>query len=271
MSGTKKEVKRVARGMNPITRKPRTYDPLPRAVSFPCGLCLPFAACRHRSLFIPWLFSFFFLAPRAGQRQRAGSIRLLSPAFSSCFFSSLPLFFAFPFSFSSSFSPIAPFPHRFRPSRFSCILTRLHAHGFAVRPDYPTPSSIRSSLWLPQCQAPSLFLHGPAQFLSHTCPFFFLPSVCNRVRSSPPPPSLAPALRLSFPLCSSRGARSVSVPPVVISPFHHLPRTARPAESRAFNRRSYFSVSWPASHHVGGATNSATLQLPQGRVSSARF
>lgn len=155
LSGTKKEVKRVARGMNPITCKPRTYDPLPRAVFFSLslGLCLPFS-----TLPLPDTAAFLSVAflPRsasrpttqAAQGRLVGSIRLLSPAFLLLLFSFLP---SLSLSLSSFlFVPfLASFLHSFRPSRFSCILTRLHARGFAVRPDYPSllpPAFLSSTL-----------------------------------------------------------------------------------------------------------------------------
>lgn len=147
LSGTKKEVKRVARGMNPITRKPRTYDPLPRAVFFSLslGLCLPFS-----TLPLPDTAAFLSVAflPRSASRPttQAAQGRVHTASFSG--FSPAPFFFStFPLSLSLSsflFVPfLASFLHSFRPSRFSCILTRLHARGFAVRPDYPSlpPSS----------------------------------------------------------------------------------------------------------------------------------
>lgn len=136
--------------MNPITRKPRTYDPLPRAVS------LPF-------VFLSLLYprgSFFFLCcliPRAGRQGRW--VHTAS-------FSGFLVFFFSPPPFA------APFLHRFRPSRFACILTRLHARRFAVRPDYPPLSS-------PSC--PSLQYH-PTQFLRTLVPFS-PPS--GRVRTPP--------------------------------------------------------------------------------------
>lgn len=153
LSGTKKEVKRVARGMNPITCKPRTYDPLPRAVFFSLslGLCLPFS-----TLPLPDTAAFLSVAflPRSASRPttQAAQGRVHTASFSG--FSPAPFFFStFPLSLSLSsflFVPfLASFLHSFRPSRFSCILTRLHARGFAVRPDYPSllpPAFLSSTL-----------------------------------------------------------------------------------------------------------------------------
>lgn len=165
MSGTKKEVKRVARGMNPITRKPRTYDPLPRAVFFSLslGLCLPFS-----TLPLPDTAAFLSVAflPRsasrpttAAQGRLVGSIRLLSPAFLLLLFSFLPSLFL---SLSlASFLFLASFLHSFRPSRFSCILTRLHARGFAVRPDYPSLPASHLPLGHPNVSQPPSFLPRP--------------------------------------------------------------------------------------------------------------
>lgn len=145
--------------MNPITRKPRTYDPLPRAVFFSLslGLCLPFS-----TLPLPDTAAFLSVAflPRsasrpttAAQGRLVGSIRLLSPAFLLLFFLFYLLYFSLSLFLSSFlFVPfLASFLHSFRPSRFSCILTRLHARGFAVRPDYPSllpPTFLSSTLTL---------------------------------------------------------------------------------------------------------------------------
>ena len=140
-------------GMNPITRKPRTYDPLLRAVFFslfsPLCLTLRLLPAWHRSVFIRDFFASFREQANGGAQGRWSRVHTAS-------FSGFLVFFFSRLYFSSSFcfllSPlslpfVSSFLHHFRPSWFTCILTRLHARGFAVRPDYPTarPPSFPSS------------------------------------------------------------------------------------------------------------------------------
>lgn len=103
----------------------------------------------------------------------------------------------------------------------------------------------------PRLAAPS---SAPTQFLAHLSLFLCrLPVPSSSVRRFLP---LSICMRLSLFSCLRHFPVSLA--------YRGLPESA-------LNRRSYFSVCWSTSHHVGRATNFATLQLPQGRVSSARF
>lgn len=146
LSGTKKEVKRVARGMNPITRGTSHLRPI---------TCLPISV-PPRLFFCLSPFLLFFSTFRlpsssrcsslargseranAGQRPRVHTASFSDPFERSSFFLLSFVFLAF---FLQPVPRRGPLSARLLSSfasgrsRFSCILTRLHARGFAVRPD----------------------------------------------------------------------------------------------------------------------------------------